>query len=530
MANYPADPASCGREGGPAWPSTLRDPLNREGAMSRRPKSAHPAGGRELTSICEEIPVLDPTTVRPRRVSVAIICFIPDYGHLQPLLKIADALQEAGFHIKCYMADECRPLLQRFHFDFFALRNTAGLKRRKEMTRAFRRSTFFNSVCLYLHYLLMYPRVAAGAGNSAAQLSKELLRQQPDLVICDALWFTEWYARIAGALGVPCLQNSFDGSLAYNQRPFVQTYGLSNTPRALQAAVEGISLLSKTLCASFYRLRYFRNWLELRAVRRAANAQFEAAFPLTGRPTAPPEWLVVGMAQTERRRLGGVLRLGGADRREFPALRFRSSVPLSAELSDWINSSDRPIVYVSFGSAVDIDAEFARAIYLGLRMVPAQVLWSLPTSQRQLLAGEPNAGNIRIESFVPQPEILCASKVKCFVTQGGPHSVQEALFGATPMLCIPFFVDQAYNSSIVERLGVGKRIWRKDVSAQSIASGITEILGDESFQKNATSISDDLVRREGGMAIAQYVTDLLKSRPSAKPQSISIQPQVQSKA
>jgi UDP:flavonoid glycosyltransferase YjiC (YdhE family) len=449
-----------------------------------------------------------------KKPSVAIICFIPDYGHLQPLLKIADALQEAGFHIKCYIADECVPLLQRFQFDFFALKNTAHLKKRKEMRRAFGRSTFFNSVCLYLHYLLMYPRVAAEAGNSASRLSQELNQQQPDLIICDALWFTAWYARIAQSLGVRLVLNSFDGSLAYNQRPFVQTYGLTNTPRPLQAGVEAISSVSKTLCAAFYRIRYFRNWLELRETRRAATAQFETAFPLGDHPDIPPNWLVVGTAQTERQRLGAVLRVQGADRQELPALRFRSSVPVPTELANWIASSDRPVVYVSFGSAVDLDASFSRAIYNGLREVRAQILWSLPESQRPLLAGLPVADNIRFESFVPQPEVLGLSNVKCFVTQGGPHSVQEALFGATPMLCIPFFVDQAYNSSVVELLGAGKRLWRRDVSPQSVANAINDILANSIFQQNVMALSQDLICHEGGGAVAQYAMDLLKSRSS----------------
>jgi UDP:flavonoid glycosyltransferase YjiC (YdhE family) len=293
--------------------------------------------------------------------------------------------------------------------------------------------------------------------------------------------------------------------------------------------VEAISSLSKTLCASFYRIRYFRNWLELRGVRRAATAQFEAAFPLHRHPQISPEWLVVGTAQTERQCLGAVLRVEGADRREFPALRFRSSVPVPTELLNWIDSSDRPVVYVSFGSAVDIDARFAQAVYNGLREVPAQILWSLPASQRPLLAGMPDADNIRFESFVPQPEILGLSNVKCFVTQGGPHSVQEALFGATPLLCIPFFVDQAYNSSVVGHLGVGKRLWRRSVSAQSVANAVNEILVNASFQKNVAAISQDLIRHEGGAAIAQYAMDLLKLRSSfrGQPENTTLQYEVQ---
>lgn len=446
-----------------------------------------------------------------RRLSVAVICFIPDFGHLQPLLKIADALQQEGFHIKCYVADECMPLLRRFQFDCFALNSTSHRKNTSQMTRAFERSIFFNSVCLYLHYLMMYPRVAAEAGNSASRLSQELQRQGPDLILCDSLWFTDAYARIAHSLGVRLILNSYDGSLAYSQRAFVRTYGLTHIPQVVQTAIEAVSFASKLLCTSFYRLRYVKEWLQLRTVRRQAAAKFEAAFPSSDHPHVPAEWIVVGTARTERHCLASELRLEGAVRAEFPAIRFRSSVALPDDLISWIESSDLPTVYVSFGSAVDIDARFARAIYEGMRAVKAQVLWSLPSNQQSLLSGLAKPDNVRLESFVPQPEILQNSKVECFVTQGGPHSVQEALFGATPMLCIPFFVDQAYNSSVVERLGVGRRLWRRNVCEKSIAESVTEVLSNAAFRKNVAIISQDLIHNEGGSALAQYCNTLFEA-------------------
>jgi UDP:flavonoid glycosyltransferase YjiC (YdhE family) len=451
--------------------------------------------------------------MKTKRPSVAIMCFIPDYGHLQPLLKIADALQAEGFDIKFYVADECRPLIRRFQSDCFALNSTAHRKRTEEMTRAFERSIFFNSVCLYLHYLMMYPRVAAEAGNSAERLSQELQRQRPDLLICDSLWFSEWYERIANSLGVPLILNSYDGSLAYSQRAFVRTYGLTRIPSWAQTALEALSLASKLLCTSVYRLRYFRSWLELRSVRRQSAVKFQAAFPSTDKFRSSAEWIVVGTARTERQHLSGELDLRRANLREFPAIRFRSTAVMPLELAQWLESSDLPIVYVSFGSAVDIDERFARAVYDGMRSVEAQVLWSLPLSQRSLLSGVRKADNIRLETFVPQPEILQHPKVKCFVTQGGPHSVQEALFGATPMLCVPFFVDQAYNASVVERLGVGQRLWRRKVCKQSIARSVTAILSSAVFQKNVTAISQDLLRYEGGSALARYLRS--RSRASA---------------
>lgn len=448
---------------------------------------------------------------KPR--SVAVICFIPDFGHLQPLLKMADALRHAGFHVKCYIASECAPLLKRFSFESFELDAISRQELGKEMDRFFKRSSFFTSVCLYLHYLALYPKVSAGVGREASRLSAELQRQQPEVIISDALWFVDWYARIAQSLGVRLLINSFDGSLAYNQRPFVRTFGLTRAPQIAQTAVERISSISRVLCSSYYRTRFLRDWLKLRSARQIAGKQFNAAFSVDRHEAVVPEWLVFGTASLERALLNSTLQTEGATRREFPALKFHSSVPLPDDLQAWIDADQaRPIIYVSFGSAVEIDGRFSKAIHDGLRSLDARVIWSLPANQQSLVAKLPPDDKIRFESFVPQPELLDLANVRCFVTQAGPHSIQEALFGATPMLCIPFFADQAYNASIVERLGVGKKLWRREVSIESVSRGVRDILNNTEYQSRAKAISEELHRNEGSAAISRYVAGLTTLR------------------
>jgi UDP:flavonoid glycosyltransferase YjiC (YdhE family) len=354
-------------------------------------------------------------------------------------------------------------------------------------------------------------------GQAAPKLRAELAEQQPDLIISDVLWFGAWYERIAQWLGCPLVKNSLDGSLAYNQRPFVQIYGVSKVSPLAQLVVERAASTSRTLCSSFYRMRYFRDWLGLLSIRRKAAAKFKAAFPIDDECPPNTHCIVTGTARLERDRLATLLELKGADRREFSALMFRSRVRVPDDLWNWIRSdTSRSIVYVSFGSAVDIDAKFARTIYEALRLVDARVLWSLPAHQRALLpAGELTDENIRFESFVPQPEVLGLSAVRCFLTQGGPHSVQEALFGATPMVCIPFFADQAYNSSVIQRLHVGRRLWRRKISAESLAGTINEILHNPDYLRAAIEISEVLAKNEGGSAIAEYVRGLLTSRSRA---------------
>lgn len=453
-----------------------------------------------------------------RAGSVAVICFLPDYGHLQPLLKIADALAEGGFEIKCYVPDECAPLLRRFRFDFELFPNARLSAQKQLLARVFGRGLFFNAACSYVHYLLCYPRIAEAASSAAPRLKEQLRAQQPDVILCDAHFFGDWCERIAASLGVPLIINSLDGSLAYNQRRFVQVYGATGASALLQNVVESAITGLKGLCAHYYRLRFLSTWFRLQASRRTARAALDAAFPLAA-GAAPPrvERVVVGTAAVERDRLSAFIKIAGADRPEFPPIRFRTRAPMPDTLAEWIARSHEPIVYVSFGSAVEFDRKFATAVYQGLANVPARILWSLPAKQKALLAECAPSDNIRLEDFVPQAEVLAEPAVRCFITQAGPNSVQEALLGGTPMLCVPFFADQGYNSATVERLRVGSKLWHRDVSARSIAAAVTDILTDDAYREAATEIQEQLLRHDGGELIARHIAEVVRRSEARSP-------------
>ncbi len=190
----------------------------------------------------------------------------------------------------------------------------------------------------------------------------------------------------------------------------------------------------------------------------------------------------------------------------FDPIRFRSSSPVPEGLRAWLDAaSDLPIVYASFGGAVELEEPFATAVHEGLRRVKARVLWRIPDTQRQLLASLRPADNIRFESFVPQPEVLEHPSVKCFLTQGGPWSVQEAWFAGTPMVVTPFFADQPYNASVVVRLGLGVRLWRSAVTAKTVADSVTEVLFNKSYHVKAQEMKAYLLTRDGGAGVVEYV-------------------------
>ena len=160
---------------------------------------------------------------------------------------------------------------------------------------------------------------------------------------------------------------------------------------------------------------------------------------------------------------------------------------------------------MSFGSIVELNQPFVAAVHGGLQRIRARALWRIPSDQRPLLASLPPCETIRIETFVPQPEVLEHPAVRCFLTQGGAWSVQEAWLAGTPMVVIPFFADQPYNASLVQQLGVGLRLWRSEVNAESVGSAITAVLDSERYRDNAARLKTDLLENDGAEEVAEFV-------------------------
>lgn len=68
--------------------------------------------------------------------------------------------------------------------------------------------------------------------------------------------------------------------------------------------------------------------------------------------------------------------------------------------------------------------------------------------------------------------------MRLFITHGGLGSVMEILRAGVPVVAIPHFGDQYYNVRICEHLGVGVKLDRKELSAESITSAMQTVLND----------------------------------------------------
>ena len=409
----------------------------------------------------------------------------------------------------CCLAAECAPLMSRFPFEATYLEPMDLGECRKLLSKSLARSVFFQRYSgLAVYNTNFFPEVFRKAGHSAQRLKERLLEHKPDVIVAETFVFADWYARIGEELGVPVVLNHLDGGLASKQRAFVRAYGfLDGVPSPVQRAVEIVGPPHANIYKAYYRLTRLRRWRRARAAKRQGKAAFERAFPKVPARGRVAGSIFVGSAAIERSHLGHIVNTSvRPDEFVFAPIDFPTRQAMSEPLRAWLDElADLPVVYVSFGSAVQLDARFAAAVHEGLRRVRARVLWSLPIDQQSLLASLPPAENIRVEAFVPQPELLLHPAVRCFLTHGGPWSLQDAWFAGAPVVCTPFFSDQPYNASICELLGAGRRLWRSEATADTIRSTVEEVLANPRYLERARQLSRDLRARDGSKDIAAFV-------------------------
>jgi UDP:flavonoid glycosyltransferase YjiC (YdhE family) len=444
--------------------------------------------------------------------SIAVVSLLPDAGHVQPLLRVAAAFSRRGYDVVCYLPAECETYLRGSSFRFVSLDvkpPVATDEARSRTLRALsRRSIFYNAFSRYRDMSAgVWQPLARRLAPRLPFLRACLARQQPLLLLCDDHVFRPWYLRLARDLDTPIVFHTFEG-YRHCQDTYVQIYGLTTVPRSLQVLVESLGWLSGRLGGVRRRLRRLAHE-DLEGTLERASATLVASDD-DRRPLPTPIAISTGCGYLEARHLRSRLDICHA-RRVFGPLRSPSAPPLSSQLRTWLAARAEPIVYVSFGSMIHVDAVLVDAILTGVTRLALRVLWSMPASQQdEVLPTVDIPPSARFETFVPPLAILTLPGVRCGINHGGAGSVQDCLLSGKPMLCIPFIWDQPFNASVISHLEAGTVLWPRQVSADTIAATVESLVYDSRFLLRASHLAAEL--HDSG-AEADVVTYIL-TRPS----------------
>ncbi|GMR48369.1 hypothetical protein PMAYCL1PPCAC_18564, partial [Pristionchus mayeri] len=94
--------------------------------------------------------------------------------------------------------------------------------------------------------------------------------------------------------------------------------------------------------------------------------------------------------------------------------------------------------------------------------------------------------NIVEATFVPQKELFKDVRLSAFITHGGAGSIVEFLHAGVPVIVVPLAGEQSRSGPLIERLGTGIKVLRKNLDDPEIlADAIKKIVYDEKYKSAA---------------------------------------------
>ena len=164
-----------------------------------------------------------------------------------------------------------------------------------------------------------------------------------------------------------------------------------------------------------------------------------------------------------------------------PEPNARSIQGLTGELLEFIEKSDKPVIFVSLGTVMNLEFTIMLSLLKEFEsQTKYRIIWAVATGNfTQLRAEQTSFDNLILSSFVPQTAVLNHEKTKVFLTHCGANSVQDSVYAAKPMLTFPGFGDQQVKSKRITNLGIGSNL--REFTFPQIDKDLMEMLKPETY-------------------------------------------------
>jgi MGT family glycosyltransferase len=164
--------------------------------------------------------------------------------------------------------------------------------------------------------------------------------------------------------------------------------------------------------------------------------------------------------------------------------------------------ADRPIVYVTFGTANSSAAgQFLTECVAASRLVgsPIQVVVADPGGHLCAPAGD----DVIVRPQVPQLDLLARASV--VICHAGHNTVCEALSHGVPLVTAPIRDDQPVIAQQVTDVGAGVRVRFGRATATQLATAIETVLHDPGYAQRAQLVRESLLAAGGAARAARLL-------------------------
>jgi MGT family glycosyltransferase len=115
----------------------------------------------------------------------------------------------------------------------------------------------------------------------------------------------------------------------------------------------------------------------------------------------------------------------------------------------------------------------------------------------------PIPSNVRVESYIPQDQIL--PSCDAVLAHAGSGSTLAALAYGRPLVVVPQGADQFDNADACEALGLAEKILPAELTVDRVRVALERVLGDATYADAARAVAAEIAEMPSPAAAAEAI-------------------------
>ena len=168
-------------------------------------------------------------------------------------------------------------------------------------------------------------------------------------------------------------------------------------------------------------------------------------------------------------------------------------------------NTDKPAIYVSFGSLGCGDVATLRRLIDALGQLPLRALVNVGANLDEY-ANIP--ANVVLDKWFPQPSVI--PQVDAVIHHGGNNTFTECLHFGKPSIIMPYVWDGHDNATRAHETGHGIRMHRNRWTLEDLGHNLQTVLTDSTMKRRLAATSTQMHEQAGPARAAQLLDQLLQ--------------------
>ncbi|KAH8254192.1 hypothetical protein KR032_008814, partial [Drosophila birchii] len=168
-------------------------------------------------------------------------------------------------------------------------------------------------------------------------------------------------------------------------------------------------------------------------------------------------------------------------------LHIQPTKALPEDLRQFLDGATHGAIYFSLGSQVrsaDLPPEKLKIFLKVFGSLKQRILWKFEDEKLPNLPA-----NVKVQSWLPQADILAHPNVKVFIAHGGLFGTQEAVQNGVPVLGMPVYCDQHQNINQGKKAGYALGLDYRKVTEEELRGLLLELIENPKYRNNMKQAS-----------------------------------------